>query len=186
MKDQHAELTIFFGDRVLWDKAGTDGMYLESIYDQYAECLFRYALALAGSAEDAEDAVQEVFARIAREVKRLRKIENLRAYLYTSTRNAAFSILRARKHRGELEESACVEWQETPGIDSSAIAASIVCEAFPKLPADQREVLVLKIFDNMTFREIAETIGVPLNTVTARYRYGIDRLRRALGEDKNG
>jgi len=188
MKDQNAELAIDFGDRILRDRVGTDEAYLESIYDQYAKSMFRHAFALTGSAEDAEDAVQEVFVRIAREVKRLRKVENLRAYLGTSTRNAAYSILRTRKRKGELDEAVCGEWQEATGIDieDSIIASGIMREAFPKLTAEQREVLVLKIFDGMTFREIAEATVAPINTVTARYRYGIDRLRRALEGSNNG
>ncbi len=55
--------------------------------------------------------------------------------------------------------------------------------AFAELPTEQREVLVLKAFDGMTFKEIAQLVGASINTVASRYRYGIEELRRAL-EDK--
>ncbi len=59
-------------------------------------------------------------------------------------------------------------------------------QAFARLPTEQREVLVLKVFEEMTFKEIAETVGASINTVTSRYRYGIAKLRQTLKENGNG
>jgi len=53
------------------------------------------------------------------------------------------------------------------------------------LPVDQREVLILKIYDEMTFKEIANTVGASINTVASRYRYGIEKLREALEVSEN-
>jgi len=52
--------------------------------------------------------------------------------------------------------------------------------ALRKLPPDQREVLHLKVYENKTFRQIEELIGIPLNTAASRYRYAIDKLREIL------
>ena len=170
--------TMIFGAATLRDRAETDFLaILEQLYDQYAHALYRYALALVSSADDAEDAVQEVFVRIARETKRLKKVENLKAYLYTATKNAAYSILRSRKRRNETNEEIPDLADEKLPIESIALQ-----ESFSLLPIEQREILVLKIYDELTFDEIARTIGVSINTAASRYRYGIDRLKRALEE----
>lgn len=182
MKYQDTGLTIFYGDARVRDKAETDETRLERIYDEYAVSLFRYALSLTGSTEDAEDAVQEVFVRIAHEPRRLTTVENLRAYLLHSTRNAAYTILRVRMRKERLDEAAFREELVSCSIqlEETAISVSVVREAFPQLPIEQREVLVLKVFDDLTFKEIAEITGASINTVAARYRYGIERLRRVL------
>jgi len=183
-----AGIAISFGARTLRDKAETGQASLEHLYDQYAHALFRYALALVGSPEDAEDAVQEVFVRIAGEQKRSESIANVKAYLFAATRNAAYSILRSRRRRARLEQAMCAESEAGHPEEASArlSRSSVLREVFAELPIEQREVLVLKIFDEMTFKEIAETVGASINTVGSRYRYGIERLRQALEEEHDG
>ena len=160
---------------------------LEAIYDQYGRSLYRYAFALTGSSDDAEDAVQEVFLRLARERKTLRKVKNIRAYLFASARNAAYSALRSRRRRAELHES--VLSSAAAGLsartnDFSTESAELR-NAFAQLPPEQRETLVLKIYDGMTLKEIARIIGASAGTVASRYRYGIARLRQALEDDND-
>ena len=169
--------TMTFGAATLRDRAETDEAILEELYDRYAHALYRYALALVSSAEDAEDAVQEVFVRIAR--KRFTKIDNIKAYLYTAARNSAYSILRSRRRRNETGDEALFDLSDDTSLPIEAFALR---ECFARLPIEQREILVLKIYDELTFEEIAQTIGISINTAASRYRYGIDRLKRALEE----
>ncbi len=74
------------------------------------------------------------------------------------------------------------EWfvENFDGDDDSRVVQA----AMAQLPADQREVLTLKIWGELTFREIAETLGEPLNTVASRYRYALKMLRNVLEEVK--
>lgn len=186
MEDCEAGTVITSGIIASADRADTGETILETLYDQYAHALFRYALALVSSVEDAEDAVQEVFARIARELKHLRKVRNMKAYLFAATRNAAYSILRRRRSRNELSENDCVEFEAlSTGEPGRSLDAIALRECFAKLPIEQREALVLKVFDGMTFEEIAQAVGVSTGTAASRYRYGLDKLRRALKEDDN-
>ncbi|MCL5103054.1 MAG: RNA polymerase sigma factor [Armatimonadetes bacterium] len=177
MTEQSAEITARFG--ALREMADTGERALEELYDIYARSLFRYALALTCSADDAEDAVQEVFVRVAREWKQFARVANPRAYLFIAARNAAYGILRSRHRREALHEAARAEFIIEPSCESGPDAAAL-CEAMADLPVEQREVLVLKVYDDMTFKEIAETVGVSINTITSRYRYAIDKLRTAL------
>ncbi len=160
---------------------------LEEVYDLYARSLYRQAFALTGSAEDAEDAVQEVMAMLAGQGKPLSRIRNLRAFLFTAVRNAAYSALRRRRRAGDLETALAGELPTQPAgdLEGRAVESVLLREAFTVLPPEQREVVVLKVFEGMTFREIAGIVRAPANTVASRYRYAMERLRRVLegGED---
>src|SRR5512136_446408 len=85
---------------------------LEELYDRFGTALYRYALSITSSPEDAEDAVQDVFVRIARKPVVLRKPERLKAYIFTAARNAAYSILRGRRRRDELNREAAYEYAD--------------------------------------------------------------------------
>jgi RNA polymerase sigma-70 factor, ECF subfamily len=184
MRDQLADTAAVVG-RPMESGADECATSLEGVYDQYARSLYRYALALTGSSDDAEDAVQEVFVRLAREAKTLRKMKNVKAYLFTATRNSAYSVLRSRRRRAELSES--MLWNAS--VDTAAQSTDLSAEsaelrkAFAELPLEQRETLVLKVYDGMTFREIAAVVGASLGTVASRYRYGLARLRQALEDN---
>lgn len=162
-------------------------IWLDTVYQQYSRSLYRYALTLTSSVEDAQDAVQEVFTRVSRARKRFMDVENVSAYLYSSTRNAAFTILRSKKRRDALHEAICVDLAVICAPNSKQMSATIISirSAFAELTMEQREVLVLKILDQMTFKEIAETVGSSLNTVAGRYRYGIEKLRMFLERQSN-
>ena len=155
-------------------------MTLGEAYDLHAAALYRYALALTCSREDAEDAVQDAFATLARRPRLLEGAASARAYLLVAVRNAAYTLLRGRRRRGALEEALSLEIPGTPDVGRQAVEGVVMRQAFLALPREQREVLALKLFEGMTFREIAATVGASQNTVASRYRYAIDHLRRAL------
>ena len=184
----YAHTTYLNGVRAVPEHHEAIEIWLRSIHDQYAAALYRYALALTCSVEDAQDAVQEVFARISRQPKRFTEVRNIRAYLYSATRNAAFTILRGRKRCEHLHEAICSDIAAVCAPDTRQMSATIMVirEAIAQLSIEQREVLVLKILDQMTFKEIALTVKAPMNTVAGRYRYGIEKLRKALGTTYQG
>ena len=154
---------------------------LERAYDLYAAGLLRYARALLGSTEDAEDAVQEVFVRLARDPRRLSSIEDLQRYLLRSTRNAAYEALRGRLRRNRLQEEVGVRLSESPPESDDAQVETVLA-AFESLPPEQREVIALKVFQGLTFREIGKVVGKSQNTVSSRYRYAIERMRSEVGK----
>ena len=161
------------------DRTNAGELILEQLYDQYAHALFRYAVSLLNTADDAEDAVQEVFVRIAREHRKIGRIRDVRPYLFTATRNAAYTILRKRQRGERLQEELCADELTKPASRETSESEDM-CRAFAVLPIEQREVLVLHIYDGLTFKEIAKTIGSSTSTVTSRYRYGIEKLRKVL------
>ena len=70
-----------------------------------------------------------------------------------------------------------------PTIERAERQASVEA-ALGQLPGDQREVVVMKIWGGLTFAQIAEALGVPLNTAASRYRYALQRLEAELSEEK--
>lgn len=159
--------------------------WLKALHDQYGQSLFRYALGLTCSVEDAEDAMQEVFARVSRNWRRFLEVRNVKAYLFTATRNAAYGMLRGRRRCEALHEAICADLAAVCAPEVKQTSATIIAirDALAELSVEQREVVVLRVLNQMTFREIAETVGSSLNTVAGRYRYGIGKLRLAVLAD---
>lgn len=150
-----------------------------ALYDRFAPSLFRVAVNLTGSLHDAEDAVQEVFVGVVRARRQLRNVENLRAYLFTALRRAALRLAASRRERSlSPEELLGLPAPQTKGPDSEQ--ALRLERALQKLPAEQREVVVLKIDGELTFAEIAAVLGISPNTAASRYRYALEKLRAAL------
>lgn len=107
------------------------------------------------------------------------------ALVYSTIRRRAIDHARSLDRRQSREQASAEmspEWfvANFDGEDD----ARVVQAAMEQLPVDQREVLTLKIWGDLTFREIAETVGVSLNTVASRYRYALETLRNVLEEIK--
>jgi RNA polymerase sigma-70 factor (ECF subfamily) len=155
---------------------GREHAFVE-LYDRFGRSLFQVAFALLQSREDAEDAVQDVFVRLAQTRQRLLGVENLRAYLFASLRHAAFKLATARK-RNHLAMS---RDQNQKLADKPATAEFGCSERLEKalagLPREQRELLALKLDAGLTFAEIASLLGISANTAASRYRYGLEKLR---------
>ncbi|NLH76125.1 MAG: sigma-70 family RNA polymerase sigma factor [Acidobacteria bacterium] len=156
----------------------------EELYERHGEGLYRYLLFKLGSVEDAEDTLQECFCRFARYDLRWRLVRDVRAFVFRVARNEADRSL--RRKLGRCEGERMIASGAAQGF-AAAIAApeepalALLLRRAGELPAEQREAVYLKVFDGLTFKEIASVSGVSVNTAASRYRYGIDKLREALG-----
>jgi RNA polymerase sigma-70 factor (ECF subfamily) len=140
--------------------------------------LLLFARQWTRSAADAEDIVQEAFVKFWR---RNHEINN-RALLYATVRSIALDFIRRDKRRARRE--ATVFADADPAVEpqfqwedeaQSALAVAVTC-----LPQEQREVLVLKIWNELTFSEIAGALGISQNTAASRYRYALANLKKSL------
>jgi RNA polymerase sigma factor (sigma-70 family) len=170
-------------EKLARDIAAGDQAAFAALFDRFGACLFASARSLLGSDPDAEDAVQDVWAAVARSRHRLRGVRSVKAYLYKALRNVVVRRW-ARQRRAvsldDVSEPAGGE-EGPPGPDDR------LERALRSLPAEQREVVVLKIDGEMTFAELAEALGISPNTAASRYRYALEKLRDALGaEDDDG
>ncbi len=135
------------------------------------------------SLADAEDVVQEAFVRYWRHQRQLPG--DPQALMVTSIRRAAIDLARRQDRRTAREEKAEGGLEEPEAIfgklpgegDERRLEIEV---ALQRLPAEQREVLVLKVWQEFTFEQIGEALGIPPNTAASRYRYALNALRQQL------
>src|SRR5881296_3760653 len=150
----------------------------KSCFSEIAPGLLLFARQWVQSAADAEDIVQEAFVKFWR---RNHKIEN-RALLYAAVRSLALDFIRRDSRRARREATALAEAEPAiePHFELEDDTQSALAAAVESLPRDQREVLVLKIWNNLTFSEIAGALGISQNTAASRYRYALANLKKSL------
>ena len=162
-------------------------MNVQEIYDRYGEKMFGYLIMKLGSRHDAEDVFQEVFLRLARHHSlRGRLVRNQAAYVLRAAHNEANRFLESRV-RDRAGKPGVQDVREAirgalsgPSFEEEDLAA----KALAQIPAEQREVIGLKIFEGLTFKEIAAVCRVPQYTAASRYRNGIEKLRAILEESR--
>ncbi|MEW6710545.1 MAG: RNA polymerase sigma factor [Candidatus Riflebacteria bacterium] len=147
----------------------------ELIYKNYSGPVFRYLRnSFNLSREEAEDILQNVFLPWVKEPEKLFAVENLSAYLFTSARNAALKF----KNTGRTAEMK-VEPAGNPH-DERIETGLEIDRALNELPVEQKEAVVLKVWINMTFEEIAGLQQCSLQTVASRYRYALAKLKELI------
>ncbi len=153
---------------------------VEWIWDRYAGDLLALLQAVLCSKADAEDVLQTVFVRIVRKRRCLAEARCLDAYIYQMARNEAARFLRLRG-RKQKQEKGTESWLASAEAgDLSGDVAEQLQAALGRLPSAQREVVVLKIYRDKTFQEVATMLELSPNTVASRYRYGMEKLRELL------
>jgi RNA polymerase sigma-70 factor (ECF subfamily) len=148
--------------------------WCETLYAEKAAALVLYGRALGLSHSEAEDVLQETFIALMQKSGPPEQPEN---YCVRSFRNRALNYRRGfwRRVARELESR---RWFERASNETPQEQAAMRCLA--DLPAEQREVIVLKIWHEYTFDEIGRLLDVSPNTAAGRYRYGLQKLRTCL------
>ena len=145
------------------------------LYAEHGPALYRYALVLLGDSAAAEDVVQQVFFALLRRRAGV-DLQNAAHYLSRAVRNACFST---HRHNG-VRAAALERGALLAPVDGSVVNTEerlTLEQGIRKLPLDQREVVHLHAFEGLTFREIADASSESINTVAARYRYALAKLR---------
>jgi RNA polymerase sigma-70 factor, ECF subfamily len=157
-----------------------DKKELEQIITVYQDGLYRYAFFRTGSAEDAKDIVQTVFVNVFHK-SRKETITNMKAYLYKCVQNGCLNCRRDKKPQTANEPTAL----QTGADDTSHRLLlkeqySVVQSILGRLPAQQAEVIRLRIIDELNFAEIAALRDEPETTIKSRFKYGIDKLKTII------
>jgi RNA polymerase sigma-70 factor (ECF subfamily) len=135
-----------------------------------------FARQFVRTSADAEDIVQDAFVRFWRKEH---SIEN-RGLLYATVRSVALDLLRRDARRARREANAALEVEQTtlPQFDFDDGSQRELAAAIDLLPVEQREVLVMKIWNELTFAEIAGALEISQNTAASRYRYALAALKK--------
>jgi len=156
--------------------------------------LFRFVSRLVERPDDARDVCQETFLRILDKADAFRDGARFSTWMYQIALNLCRDQTRRKRRWGRLMFSPPAAESDTPRehaapetVTTSPSAAfehtqrrSAVRRALSALPRDQREVLLLKEYEGLKFREIADVLGVPESTVKSRMYAGLDAMRTSL------
>ncbi|MHC4118739.1 MAG: RNA polymerase sigma factor [Planctomycetota bacterium] len=156
---------------------------LRRLYEKYKDDLLGLAVTLLRDRDEAEDVVHDVFVSFARTAGRFTLSGSLKGYLSTCVANGARdrNRLKSRLDVG-LDAAADVDADSGNPVEYAVDSeeAGRLQHMLDCLPYEQREIVVLHLHQEMRFREIAEALGVSINTVQSRYRYGLKKLRSIL------
>lgn len=165
-----------------WQRGNVDAF--ETLVQRYQRPLLSHLYSLVGSAQTAEDLVQETFVRLIREVQSYRYPRPFFPWLYTIARNLALNELASAYHRHvELgmalpeastresdPEEAVERWEQQQDLQRALVSLSF----------EQREALSLRFSQELSVKEVAELLGIPVGTVKSRTFQALHRLRQYL------
>lgn len=150
--------------------AEPDREKIRQLYEEHGRGLIAFACSFVPGFAAAEDVLHEVFRKLLRGTIDLDAVSA--PYLYRAVRNESLNYVRNRSRDVELNDS----WLETPS-DTDDETAAVLQSVLWELPEEQREVIVLHVWGQMSFDEAALTLGISPKTVASRYRYGLLKLR---------
>ena len=156
---------------------------LERLYDEHARSLYAFLLNFTRDEADTRDVLQEIFVKLARQPELLDGIRDERAFLIRLAHNAAIDLIRRRGTRERTKETFVAEtispFAPASNPDEQTFRSELTA-ALAELPPNQRAVVQLKLWEGLTFEQIATALDIPQNTAASRYRYGLDKLRERL------
>ena len=140
--------------------------------------LRRYARALVGERAGADDLVQDTLERAWSKLHLYRRGTDLRAWLFTVMHNVHVNKLRSARPTDPLDDAMPELAQRAPQAD--ALLVRDLDRAIARLPADQRAVLLLVTLEEMSYEEVARTLGIPIGTVMSRLSRAREKLRAMM------
>ncbi len=166
---------------------------LREIYEAYIGYIYRIVYEILQNKENAEDVTSEFFIRLWDKAEQFKPGTGHKGYLATMARNMAIDFI--RKHRREeltalMQDIACGPEEEEQSksrlykenteneTEEKVLGELSVQEALGKLKPSERQVVSLKVLGELTFKEIAQIMEIPLGTVTWKYQNAIKKLRR--------
>ena len=161
----------------------------EALLREHWPRLRRFAFSLSRDAADADDLVQAVAERAMRSIDQWQPGTRFDSWLFRIARNHWIDTVRARSRQAKrfvpAEEGEPIGFDPRPGTEA-AIDLKRAMAAMQRLPQEQREVVALILIDGIGYREAAETLGLPVGTVSSRLVRGRKALLTLLGESGPG
>jgi RNA polymerase sigma-70 factor (ECF subfamily) len=159
----------------------------QALYDEFQPRIRRYLSRLVGTSE-AEDLTQEVFAKVSRALPGFRGNSKVSTWLYRIATNTAYDRFRSPSTRRADEvplDGPTAEREQPPGIEQDLVRHEVnacIRQYIDALPPSYRSVVILSEHEGLTNQEIAEALGVSLDTVKIRLHRARGRLKRDLGD----
>lgn len=150
---------------------------LNDIVEKYYDDIYRFCVYLTGHETDSYDITQEVFLRFIQYINSY-KSRNLKGYLFMIARNLCRDYFRKNEKQILTDEVPTPAYEEK-GLINAELSASFR-NILLKVPPEQREVIILRIYEELSFREIAKALESNLSTVKSRFHAGIEKLQKEV------
>jgi RNA polymerase sigma-70 factor (ECF subfamily) len=160
-----------------------DEAALGELIARYSPGLRFYLRKMAGPAVAADDLLQETWFEVYRKINALQNPEAFASWIYRIARDKAYRQLRRRPEPGQFAEDHPLDAVAAADEVFTAEEAQSVRAALDELPEEQREVLVLRFIEEMSYEQIAEVIARPVGTVRSRIHYAKAALRAILEKE---
>ena len=168
-----------------------DERALQILIKNNLDSVYNFVRRMVKTEHDAEDIVQETFVKVWKKAGTYKRGSRFSPWLLSIARNTALDFLKKKKEfvfsqfenddGGNFLENSLADIEPLPDeVFSRANLAEQMEKTLAQIATDQREVIVLRHNSNMTFEEIGQVVGRPLNTVKSQYRRGLQVLRRIL------
>lgn len=154
------------------------------LVSRWEKRVFNYLLRLVRNREDALDLCQDVLLKVYQNLRKLEDADRFAPWMYRIAHNEAYSMLRRKKPEDDLETSS----YDMPTLGGGMLpmeTALAVDAALRRLSEEQREAVVLKVYQGFKFEEMSEILGCPLSTVKSRLYTALDLLKDTLAPAGN-
>jgi RNA polymerase sigma-70 factor (ECF subfamily) len=161
----------------------------EILYARYKRSLYVYAYSLLKSEYEAEEAMQDVFVKLISNTEAFMETDDISPLLFTVCRNYCLNLVRRRNlARKQTDDPRFQILKEDSPLKTvtQREEAQRLNEIIGSLPGEQREVLVMRVYGGLTFKQISQTTGDPLGTVATRYRSALEKVKLALQAQGGG
>ena len=154
------------------------------LVSRWEKRIYNYLLRITGNREDALDLTQDVFLKAYQNLKKLDDQERFAPWLYRIAHNEAYSMFRKRRPETDVDELAPEAVETGITVGGSAVfpveLGLAVEAALGRLTAEQREAVVLKIYQGFKFEEMSEILSCPVSTVKSRLYTALELLKVEL------
>jgi RNA polymerase sigma-70 factor (ECF subfamily) len=179
--------------QLIADYLAGDEKSLEVLFGRYLKPIYSFTYRYVGGRQDAEDVTQEAFVKVWRNLKKFDQQKSFKTWIFSIAKNTAIDFLKKKKattfSEFENEEGENMITETLADLSplpqellEKADIAQKLASAMGKLSPKYRMVLFLRYNDHFNFREIAESLGEPLPTITARHRRALVMLKNLLSE----
>jgi RNA polymerase sigma-70 factor (ECF subfamily) len=155
-----------------------------NLYNATSKPVYYYLFRFLQDRDTAEDALVEVYTAVWKSAGNFQGRSRVTTWLFGIARNQALQALRKQRHHDALEDHEDLADSEAPDLDESLANRESVQRALNRISPKRREILDLVFFHEMDYGEIAEVLGIPVNTVKTRVYYAKEALKQALAEER--
>ena len=160
-------------DRFLQQAGDGDENALFSLYSEFKDAVFHFALSITGNYHDSQDILQDTFVRIRTGSYRS---GNAKAFIFTITRNLALSCLRAKKHFSDADG-------EEPTAESDGMQQRVeLAQMLGALSPAEQQIVLLHVLGGFRHKEISGLLSMPAGTVMWKYHRAIGKLKKSMDE----